>query len=237
LTNISTQKKIMKRLLLTLSLFAFVFSAIAQKLDKFGSSVTKQVGPKTIAVPYTDVITYLGYAAPNTEDEIKDGKKFYYIYVWVPLVAPELGVRMMAPVGDAKVSKEAIKSSDFDANAKSSDYFDTYITLERSDILKAEDITADKVKGAKWVTLERNDDSSEMPKQPSGSSYNSLLRYKSEAGDPLKALTAGLYRVGFTTYKVGEVKGTFLAEVAAPIKLPGVAVAKTLDELKAQLAK
>jgi hypothetical protein len=225
----------MKKQLLVIMLCAIVLSMQAQKLDKFGSSITKQMGPKTIAVPYTDVITYLGYAAPNTEDEVKDGKKFYYIYVWVPLVAPELGVRMMSPVGDTKI-KEAVKSKDYEANAASTDYFDTYITLERSDIIKTEDITAEKVKAAKWNTLERNDDSSDMPKQPSGSSYNSLLRYKSEAGDPLKALTAGLYRVGFTTYKTGEVKGTFLAEVAAPIKLPGVAVAKTIEELNAQLA-
>ncbi|MDO5969389.1 LipL32 family surface lipoprotein [Flavivirga aquimarina] len=74
------------------------------------------------------------------------------------------------------------------------------------------------VKSAKWPVLERNDDSGEMPKQPSGNNYNSLLRYKSEASNPEKALTVGLYRIGFTTYKRGEVKGTFLAQVAAPIK-------------------
>jgi hypothetical protein len=218
-----------------LLLLALVVCTQAQKLDKFGSSVTKQVGPKTIAVPYTDVISYLGYAAPNTEDEVKDGKKFYYVYVWIPLAAPELGVRMMSPVGTAKI-KDAAKATDFDANAMSTDYFDTYITLERSDIIQSADITAAKIKSAKWVTLERNDDSGEMPAQPSGSSYNSLLRYKSDINDPLKALTAGLYRVGFTTYKTGEVKGTFLAEVAAPIKLPGVAVAKTPDGIRELLA-
>jgi hypothetical protein len=76
-----------------------------------------------------------------------------------------------------------------------------------------------------------------MPANPGGSKYNSLLRYESDAGNPLKALVVGLYRVGFTTYKVGEVKGTFLAEVGAPVKLPGVGMAKTIDELKAALAE
>jgi hypothetical protein len=225
----------MKNFLVVILACTFVLSAQAQKLDKFGSSITKQMGPKTIAVPYTDNVTYLGYAAPNTEDEVKGGKKFYYIYVWIPLVAPELGVRMMSPVGETKV-KDAVKSKDFETNAATKDFFDTYITLERSDIISKDNITPEKVKAATWYTLEQNDDSGEMPAQPSGSSYNSLLRYKSEAGDPLKALTAGLYRVGFTTYKTGEVKGTFLAEVAAPVKLPGVAVAKTVEELNAQLA-
>jgi len=222
----------MKIKLLVLSIFAFccVFNAEAQKLKKFGSSVEKKIGPKTIKVPYTDVISYLGYASEGNEDEVVDGKKFYYIYLWVPAVAPELGVRMLSPVAKTKV-KDAIKSEAYEANESSSDYFDTYITLERSTILKKEDITEEAAKSATWTTLAKNDDSSEMPKQPSGSSYNSLLRYKSEVGSPTKALTAGLYRIGFTTYKTGEVKGTFLAEVAAPVKLPGVVMAKTIEEL------
>ncbi len=210
-------------------------NAEAQKLGSFGSSIEKKVGPKTIKVPYTDVVSYLGYAAPGNEDETRDGKKFYYIYVWVPAVAPELGLRMISPVPKGFKTKGATVSEGYTANASSKDFFDTYITLERSDIISKDGITEDGVKNAKWVILERNDDSSEMPKQPSGSSYNSLLRYKSEASNPAKALTLGLYRIGFTTYKTGEVHGTFLAEVAAPIKLPGVAVGKTLEELKSQM--
>ena len=38
-------------------------------------------------------------------------------------------------------------------------------------------------------------------------------------------------------YKVGEVKGIFLAEVAAPIDLPGSAIDKTLEGLLKQLKK
>ncbi|PKV49883.1 putative surface lipoprotein [Aquimarina sp. MAR_2010_214] len=221
------------KILILLSIFALGTSvdAQAQKLKKFGGLTEKKIGPKTIKVPYTDIVTYLGYAAPGNEDEVKDGKKFYYIYVWVPAVAPELGIRMMSPVGKNKV-KGATQSAAYTENAGSSDFFDTYITLERSDIISKDKISAEAAKSANWTVLERNDDSSEMPKQPSGSSYNSLLRYKSEVGDPLKALTAGLYRIGFTTYKTGEVKGTFLAQVAAPIKLPGVVMAKTIEELK-----
>lgn len=218
-----------------LSIIALSIStAKAQKLKKFGSSVEKKIGPKTIKVPYTDVISYLGYAAQGNEDEVREGKKFYYIYVWVPVAAPELGVRMVSPVGKIK-TKNAIKSQEYLDNKNSKDYFDTYITLERSDIISKENISADAVANAKWVTLARNDDSSELPKNPGGNRYNSLLRYQSDLGDPLKALTVGLYRVGFTTYKKGEISGTFLAEIAAPVKLPGVQVAKTIEALLAQM--
>ena len=135
----------MKRITLIAAVVAIAISSYGQKLGGFDSSIEKKVGPKTVAVPYTDVISYLGYAAPNTEDEVKDGKKFYYVYVWIPLAAPELGVRMMSPVGDTKI-KDATKSADYEKNASSTDYFDTYITLERSNIIKTEDITADKIK-------------------------------------------------------------------------------------------
>lgn len=208
----------------------------AQKLGSFGSSTTKKVGPKTIAVPYTDVVTYLGYAAKDTEDEVVDGKKFYYLYVWVSAVAPELGIRMMSPVGKTKV-KNAIESQGYLDNKDSEDYFDTYITLERSNIVEKDKISEDAIAKAKWTVLERNDDSSEMPKNPKGSKYNSLFRYKSQVGDPLKALTVGLYRVGFTTYKKGEVNGTFLAQIGSPIALPGSGVAKTIPELLKQINK
>lgn len=211
------------------------FNAQAQKLDKFGSSIEKKMGPKTIKVPYTDVVTYLGYAEPGSEDETKEDKKFYYIYVWIPAVAPELGVRMASPVPTKYKMKKPLTAANYEAKKDSDEYFDTYITLERSDIFTVDKISEKNVKSAKWVVLERNDDSSEMPENPGGSSYNSLLRCKSEVSNPAKALTACLYRVGFTTYKVGEVKGTFLAEVAAPVKLPGVALAKTIDELLVQL--
>ena len=223
-------------LLTTMILLLGSSTLTAQKLDKFGSSTEKKIGPKTIKVPYTDVISYLGYASPGNEDEVRDNKKFYYIYVWVPLVAPEIGVRMLSPVGGTKI-KNAIISGAYQENSGSEDYFDTYITLERSDIISKDNISEEAVSSANWVTLESNDDSGEMPKQPSGNSYNSLLRYTSDAGNPTKALTAGLYRIGFTTYKTGEVKGTFLAEVAAPIKLPGVVMAKTIAELKEELSK
>lgn len=223
----------MKKAVLFLSIFSFIAllstNVSAQKLSKFGGTTQKQVGPKTIRVPYTDVISYLGYAQTGQEDAVVENKKFYYIYIWIPLAAPELGIRMMSPVGSDYKNKKAIQSDGYKANSTSEEFFDTYITLERSNIIAADKISEEAVKSAKWVVLDRNDDSSEMPKQPSGSSYNSLLRYKSEMSDPLKALTAGLYRVGFTTYKLGDVKGTFLAEVGAPIKLPGIVMDKTID--------
>ncbi len=231
-------KNYLSKIALSMIITAGAISGVnaQKKLGKFGGLTEKKIGFKKIRVPYTDVVSYKGYVMPGNEDEVKNGKKFYYLYVWVPAVAPELGVRMVSPVGSNN-PKNAIVSEDFEKNQDSKDYFDTYITLERSDIITKGNISEETVKNAKWFTLAKNDDSSEMPKLPSGSKYNSLLRYKSKAGDPLKALTVGLYRIGFTTYKKGEVKGSFLAQIGAPVKLPGVVVAKTIEELNAELNK
>ncbi len=218
--------------LLILFVFAASSTVNAQKLKAFGSSIEKKVGPISKRVPYTDVVSYLGHAAPGTESEVKDGKKFYYIYLWIPAVAPELGLRMMSPAGKTK-TKNPIIADGYEDNKDSKDYFDTYITLERSSVFTKDGIAGSA--SAAWTTLERNDDSGEMPKQPSGSSYNSLLRYKSKVGDPLKALTKGLYRIGFTTYKKGEVNGTFLAQVGSPVKLPGVVMSNTIEGLLEQM--
>ncbi len=225
----------MKSIKIVALLVIFLFAAEntnAQKLKAFGSSIEKKVGPVKKRVPYLDVISYLGHASPGTESEVKDGKKFYYIYLWIPAVAPELGLRMMSPAGNAK-TKDPIVGEGYEENKDSKDFFDTYITLERSSVFTVDGIAG--AEDATWTTLKKNDDSGEMPKQPSGRKYNSLLRYESQVGDPLKALTKGLYRIGFTSYKKGEVNGTFLAQIGSPIKLPGVVMSNTLEGLLEQM--
>jgi hypothetical protein len=210
------------------------------KLDKFGADMGKKtVMGKEIRAPYSDVLSYYGYVKPGgAPDETRDGKKYYYLYIWIPAAAPEIGVRMASPV-PSKMSpgKEDFVSPDYLASTDKTNYFDTWITLERADgVTSAADIAA-KGKSAKWDSYGSNDDSGEMPAQPSGSKYNSLMRIASETSNPKKALVVGLYRVGFTTFKTGEVQGSFIAQVGAPIKLPGVAMAKTIDELTAKLAE
>lgn len=212
----------------------------AQKLDKFTADLGKKsVMGKEVRVPYTDISSYFGFIKPGAvPDETRDGKKYYYLYVWIPVAAPEIGIRMASPVPEGmKPAENDFVGADFKDNAgDTKSYFDTWITLERADgILKVDDIVNGK--SAKWSSYGTNDDSGEMPAQPSGSKYNSLMRITSEVSNPEKALVIGLYRIGFTTYKVGEVQGSFLAQVGAPVKLPGVGISSTLEDLLVQVKK
>lgn len=209
----------------------------AQKLDKFGADLAKKsVMGKEIRVPYTDLSSYFGYIKPGAKpDEVVKGKKMYYVYVWIPVAAPEIGIRMISPAPEGlKPTDKDYVSADYTANAADTkSFFDTWITFERAmDIGKLEDVAA-RAKTAKWTTIETNDDSGEMPAQPSGSKYNSLMRITSDTSNPAKSLVMGLYRIGFTTYKTGEVQGSFMAQIGAPVKLPGVAIAAKPEDLTA----
>lgn len=211
--------------------------ATAQKLDKFGADLAKKsMMGKEIRVPYTDLTSYFGFIKPGSKpDEVKGGKKMYYVYVWIPIAAPEIGIRMISPAPDSvKPTDKDCVTADYTANATDTkSFFDTWVTFERAEgVLKIED-AATKAKTAKWTTIDSNDDSGEMPAQPSGSKYNSLMRITSDTSNPTKSLVMGLYRIGFTTYKTGEVQGSFLAQIGAPIKLPGVAVAAKAEDLMA----
>jgi hypothetical protein len=232
----------MKKIVIAgLFVMAAAVSANAQKLDKFGADLGKKsLMGKEIRVPYTDLTSYFGYIKPGAApDETRNGKKMYYVYVWIPVAAPEIGVRMISPAPEnLKPGAKDYVTADYTANAADTkSFFDTWITFERAEgVMKIEDAAA-KAKTAKWVTIETNDDSSEMPAQPSGSKYNSLLRVTSEVSNPTKALVMGLYRIGFTTYKTGEVQGSFVAQVGAPVALPGVAIAAKPEGLVAAAKK
>jgi len=230
-----------KKIILTcLICFGIGIIINAQKLDKFGADMGKKsVMCKEIRVPYTSLTSYFGFIKQGAvPDETRNGKKFYYLYVWIPSVAPEIGVRMISPIPEGmKPSETDFVGADYkDNEGNSKDYFDTWITFERADgIVSVDDIL--KGKSATWNTYESNDDSGELPAQPSGSKYNSLMRITSEVNNPLKALVVGLYRIGFTTYKTGEVQGSFLAQVGAPVKLPGVGISSSLEDLLKQVKK
>lgn len=210
-------------------------NANGQKLKKFGADLGQRslpiLGVKRI--PYTHVVDYFGYVKPGEPgDETKNGKKYYYLYVWIPVAAPEIGIRMISPVTTLVPDADDFKSPAWDAGKDDKkNFFDTWISFERAEgVFSKADVIA-KGKSCEWNKFGDNDDSSELPAQPSGSKYNSVLRITSDIKNPLKSLIVGLYRIGFTTYKVGEVQGSFLAQVGAPIKLPGVCIAKDLESL------
>ena len=218
----------------TIILLALCFSLSAQ-LGTFNSELLqKKVLNKTIKLPYLSTTSYYGYIDPNQEpDEIKEGKSFFYLYVWIPIAVPELGIRMVSPI-PAKMNpkKDDFTSDIFIENQSEREkYFDTWISLEKASNVISKELAVNNFDSHQWNQIAYNDDSSELPAQPSGSKYNSLLRKVSDLNDPLNALTIGLYRIGFTTYKRGVVEGSFIAEIGSNIKIPGVKIVSSIEDL------
>lgn len=213
-----------------LSLFALLAVASAGFVSCGGglkSSIRKGFGPLSMRVPYAKYVNYYGYVSSDIQPDGKyKGKDAYYLYFWVPAVIDEVGVSMYSPA-DKKPGSSDFKHPKYDAgiakDAKA--YFDTYLALERMDIIDPAKIKS----GGKAISLlETNDDSGELPANPGGSRYNSLLRHKSQAGDPLKALVRGVYRITFTSFR-GKVAGSYIATVGTNV--PGVKIASSLEEL------
>lgn len=185
------------------------------------------IGPLGVSSPYASYATYYGYVSPDVRPAgTYKGKDAYYLYFWVPAVIDEVGVSMYSP-SDKKPADAEFKSANYLAQIQKDPkaYFDTYLVLERMDII---DPTKIKNGGNAISTLEENDDTSELPANPGGLHYNSLLRAQTETSNPLKALVRGVYRITFTSFR-GQVKGSYIATVGTNV--PGVKIASSLAEL------
>lgn len=223
--------------LMCLSLLGLMTACV--HLPPFGAELGKQTTRAgEVRAPYQTRVRYYGWVQPGTEpDEIREGKKMHYLYVWIPANTPEIGVRMVSP---ARLAGSPDKHVDFvepmcSAHKSTSIYFDTWVRFERClAAVSPEDVAKPC---AQWVSFGDNDDSDELPPNPSGQRYNSVLRVASNAEDPLKVLVRGMYRIAFTSYKVGDVQGSFVAEVGSVTELVGAAMARTQSELAPLVAE
>ena len=230
----------MKKLIFFIAVSLFLVKGInAQKLPAFEADLGKTtVFGQEIRIPYTAVYSLFGYIKPgSTPDEERGGKKYYYVYLWIPAAAPEIGIRMVSPIPKGlNPAKGDFAMDEYTENAtERTSYFDTWISFERADGVLNDTDFVSKAKTASWTMYAQNDDSGELPAQPSGNKYNSLMRISSDPGNPTKSLVMGLYRIGFTTFKTGEVQGSFIAQIGAPVKLPGIQIARDFESLKAAI--
>lgn len=219
-----------------------------------GFSVSKTVMGKTVnkELPYPATINYYGYIKPGaTPDGMVDGsKKAYYLYVWVPAVIAEMGVRMISPTGEiGKPSKDDFVSAAYkqasSADKNMPNWFDTWIRVERMKAIMPDQI----VSGSKDAVqkLLDDDDGDRTYEEKRHSKYNSFARIALPSPptsldalknlDPKKLLVRGLYRISFTTYKPGEVKGSFVASVGLMFP-PGISgVSPVISNDPAELQK
>ena len=220
--DLSTVKKAAFGLAVATTLSACMSTGPALK-----SSNSKSVAGIEARVPYTNYTNYYGYVDKKSKPQGKyKGKDAYYLYAWVPAAVDEIGVSMVSPAANKPTDTDFVNASYTELHESNPNkFFDTYLVLDRLDIMD----TAKIKKGGKSLqTLTYNDDSSELPTNPDGRSYNSLLRQVSDINNPTKALVRGVYRVSFTSFR-SAIEGSFEATIGTNI--PGVKVASSLEEL------
>ena len=183
---------------------------------------------KKFRLPYVKTVKYYGYINPDVKPQGKyRGKDAYYLYMWVPLAIDEVGVAMYSPAKSNPTKKDFVHPQFKENFEKAPDaYFDTYLALERMVVLQA--TKSKDAKDASTHKLSTNDDTSEIPANPGGRRYNSLLRVKTQTSNIAKALVRSVYRITFTSFR-GNVEGSYLVQVGTNI--PGVKIAASLERL------
>jgi hypothetical protein len=194
------------------------------------SSKEKGFGFAKVKVPYVNTVNYFGYIDKNAKaDAVINGKNAFYLYMWIPAAADEIGVRMISPVGKLA----APESGDFvhpnyekASKADPDQWFDTWLRVERMSVIDPSKI---KSVGKSLAVLDEDDDGDDTYEEERHSKYNSLVRIETKMSSPTKALVRGLYRITLTTYKKGDVAGSFVTTFGSNI--PGIKVAESPEAL------
>lgn len=217
----------LKKALLIASSAVALTACVSSSGPALKSSVTQGVAGVEARLPYANYTNYFGYVDASVKPEGKyKNKDAYYLYAWVPAAVDEIGVSMVSPATSTPADSDFVNANytkNYGSDSKT--FFDTYLVLDRMDIIDPAKI---KNGGKSLQTLTYNDDSSELPQNPGGQSYNSLLRQTSDVNNPTKALVRGVYRISFTSFR-SSVEGSFEATVGTNV--PGVKIAASLEEL------
>lgn len=196
--------------------FVVLASGCATTLPKFGASKD--------AAEYQGMVSYYGNITQGSQpDESRGNRKLYFVYLWMPNSAPDLGVRVISPTKDLpKPDGMTINDPSYSGGDDGKTFFDPWIALERCTTITTP-AEVDKT-CASWSKMGENDDSNELPKQPSGRATNALMR--------ASGLDRGLYRIAIGDAKKGDLAGTFLMQLGSSASLSGVALARTPEMLK-----
>lgn len=188
------------------------------------------VGFAKVRAPYAANTNYFGYIDKKSKaDAVIKGKNAFYLYAWIPAAADEIGVRMISPVGSlASPESGDFVHPNYERSTKTDPklWFDTWLRVERMNIVEPEKI---KTVGSVLNVLDEDDDGDDTYEEKRHLKYNSLVRIKTELNNPTKALVRGLYRITLTTYKRGDVAGSFITTIGSNI--PGIKIAETADKL------
>ena len=204
------------------------------KIGSFKSTSNKAIAGKKVYAPYTNIYSFQEYIdGEDKENQMIDGEKTIRLYMWIPVAANEIGIRMISPASRVK-AKNPVATEAFAKNATVPDQLASLdLKLEKANIISTEKITA--AESANWTKIETTrptTDAYQLNNQYSNTGFKAG-RAVSNSDDALGALTRGLYRIDMIVPSIAKSgkKGTLLAQIGFPVKIPGVVIAKSIEEL------
>lgn len=201
-----------------------LLAATAQRLDKFANSGMSYTLIKTLY----GIIPTKNIASAPIKDTVN-----YFVFLWLPDSVNEISVRLISPVPPLTSPNKGDKiTEDYQDPPDTSykKYFDPEVRLEKSTNASAPEDAFQKT-GLLWKRLGYNDNSSELPAQPSGEKNNSRLMVVTDKKKNIR-LTAGLYRVRFRAHTEKNPEGTFMMQVGVREMVPGIKLFRRAEELQ-----
>ena len=183
--------------------------------------------PATAA--YASQANYFGYVVPGSEpDEVEGHRQLHYLYLRVPATVPELALRLVSPVRgwlQPRPDTDQVAPG-FADHAASLVGFDADLALQR-----CAQPAPSEPDCLSWHTVAHNDDSDELPTNDRGAHLHAQLRAQPPAGP----WPAGIYRLVLSAGKGGDVQGTYLVQVGAPVVGLKMVIGPDLIGQKAQV--
>lgn len=217
-------KKINLTTVFQLNLWLFVFmllfswNAYSQGLNKFVSITSaKMVEGKRVRSEYPAMSGYVGHCENNNQNE-------KYLYLWVPNLIQEVGVRVISPIGDyTPDSKDILEPN---ALLKKDTGFDPMIVFEMP-VVPMTDKSKILESGSKvtWKSTLKNDDATEKVTGITGKETASVLRMAATSSKFL-----GLYRIKISAVKDTKLIGSYLMQ-AGSVDSNGIIISDNLEDL------
>jgi hypothetical protein len=172
----------------------FVFSHMptsAQRMGPFCSFSVNydQSGQESIG-PYIGTVRYFNFfEKDDPADDTSKNQNRYYFYFSLPVSTNEIGARAVSPIPTTILPArgDQVAVNYFENESNKGDFFDPVIIIEKC--------ISDENGNSQWIELGMNDNSEELPAQPTGERKNALVRVTSDTADVNKMLVPALYRV------------------------------------------
>lgn len=203
------------------------FPASGQRMGPFCSfSVNSDNNGNVTIGPYVGSVRYFGFFEEEEYiDESGEQEYRYYFYFTLPESTTEIGARAVSPIPTTIMPSrgDQVAVNYFENESNKQDFFDPVIVIEKC--------VNDANGNSYWVELGKNDNSDELPAQPTGERKNACVRVASDSTNADKMLVPALYRVVVMDSENRPAVGGCFIQLGTTRQISGLRLYHSPDEM------